>query len=244
MQTMYTAPPSNDFPEVDRDKGLPEAIPRPELLDQGQWSAKEVASNLYTESFEPVSMEKQDRWTRWPVLLLYGLIVALNAGLIGGFIGKAINNHINDTSLGDGCSSTTSTTANNTEVRTLSIPETDCPSDIHKQILLNRVSTFLKVSYKTLCGRRWTKEYLIAISSPTPSDCIEACASYTTRGNMTCLGASFVPGWWNQTRAMEGDKKKPFNCFLMGGEDTLIAPNEKDYEIVALCLKESACPGD
>ena len=43
---------------------------------------------------------------------------------------------------------------------------------------------------------------------------------------------------------MEGDKKKPFNCFLMGGEDTLIAPNEKDYEIVALCLKESACPGD
>lgn len=40
------------------------------------------------------------------------------------------------------------------------------------------------------------------------------------------------------------EKNKPFNCFLMGREDTNLVANEQEFEIVALCLEESACPGN
>jgi hypothetical protein len=92
-----------------------------------------------------------------------------------------------------------------------------------------------------VCALRWTDPHLAAVSTATPSDCIEACNSYNTprNGDKKCLGATFVPDWWNQTVAME-EKGRPFNCFLMSNM-TVVNKNDKNYEIVSLCLDKDAC---
>jgi hypothetical protein len=100
-------------------------------------------------------------------------------------------------------------------------------------------STNTRIQYTMVCATRWTNPHLVAISAATTSDCIEACSSFNDNAapDKTCLGASFVPQWWNQTRAM-GDKNAPFNCFLMGANDK-IEKNGLGFEIVALCLGDA-----
>jgi len=239
MQALRSsASPVGGYPEVDTDRHLPEIIPTPELSESKFVYEEETIPNATTQIHEPVSGQRHQRWTQWPYLILYSLILTLNAGLIGGYIGRAITSDRNS------CSIVSDTPKIHPDAPTLSIPRPNCPSDIHEQnVLDNQVSMFSRIEYKTLCGRRWTKDYLIAISSATVSDCAEACASYTIQANTTCAGASYVPTWWNQMLAME-EKDKPFNCFFMGGEDDGIVANEKEDEIVALCLKGKVCPVD
>lgn len=64
---------------------LPEAVAqmeisnyRPPYVTQKELVPHDYQLNDHTD---------RQRWTRWPFLLLYGLIIALAAGLIGGFIG-------------------------------------------------------------------------------------------------------------------------------------------------------------
>ncbi|KAF9695035.1 hypothetical protein EKO04_007080 [Ascochyta lentis] len=199
------------------------------------------------------------RWTRWPLLLLYGLLIAIIAGVIGRFIGKRIannsnnnnskvnnndsNNNKNDTFVNSESPNPSNSSSNNsTLARILPIPTTGC-SSISEQKYLASVSALWKVDYTTMCGTRWTDPQLTALSAATPSDCIEACQSYNAAeppNAQVCLGASFVPRWWNQTLAME-QKNEPFNCFLMEN-NTIINRNQLGFEVVALCLKD-ACRG-
>lgn len=180
---------------------------------------------------------------RWPFILAYGIVVAIMACVIGGLIGKAIfDNHQDHYYPSNEFSPPPNTTStNNTLARILPVPTTGCSPVSKRKYLHPTHSDFLNVHYTTLCATRWTDNHLAALSVATPSDCIEACDSLNDYNPpKACLGASFVPQWWNQTRAMER-KRAPFNCFLMGENKTMFA-NELGWEVVALCLDDS-CPG-
>ena len=194
------------------------------------------------EDLESHTTAAGQRWTRWPFLLTYGIAVALIAGVIGGFIGRATSNgHDDDKYPNTEFLPRTNTSSNDTLARTLPIPTTGCLPVSERKYLKPGHSDFVGVHYTTLCATRWTNNHLAAISAATPSDCIEACDSYNDYAPAkACLGTSFVPRWWNQTRAME-DKNNPFNCFLMGENDKLHM-NDLGFEVVALCLHD-ACGG-
>ncbi|KAF3053317.1 hypothetical protein E8E11_010730 [Didymella keratinophila] len=169
------------------------------------------------------------------------------AGAIGGVIGRAIVNKPQD----HGTPTTncpnptvspdplpTNTSSIDPSARILPISKTGCSSTTSQQYVPS-TSINSRIQYTMVCATRWTNPHLVAISAATTSDCIEACSSYNDNAmpDRTCLGASFVPQWWNQTRAM-GDKNAPFNCFLMGANDK-IEQNRLGFEIVALYLGEA-----
>lgn len=218
-------PSRDDFPEA-----VPHAFHR---------AQKEVIN----PDLEPNAPSFKPSWTRWPFLLVYRICFALIAGVIGGFIGKGISDnpqvhqHANTSFYPP-----TNTSANDKPLaRILPIPTTGCSPVDKRKYLHPTHSDFTGVHYTTLCATRWTDNHLAAISAAIPSDCIEACNSFNDFGPAkACLGASFVPQWWNQTAAMER-KRAPFNYFLMDDNKTVFA-NDLGFEVVALCLDES-CPG-
>ena len=218
---------------------LPEAIAQMETSTYHPLyvAQKEVVPHNFNTKFRA----DQQRLTRCPFLLLYGLFIALAAGLVGGFIGRAIfDKHTHGPFPNVDYVPSSNSSTNGTLARILPIPTTGCAPMERKS--RSSTSAQLQLQYLTLCSTRWTNAHLTAMSAATPSDCIEACKSYNDHRSMQpCLGAGFVPNWWNQTRAMEA-KNEPFNCFLMG-QNTSIIPNEMDFEIVALCLSKDACSG-
>lgn len=173
-------PSRDDFPEV-----VPPAFHR----------AQKEVTNL---NLEPNAPSSQPSWTRWPLLLVYGICVALIAGVIAGFIGKRISDdpqdhHHANTSL----YLPTNTSADDKPlVRILFILTTGC-SPINKRKYLYPIrSDFTGVYYTTLCATRWTDKHLTAISAATCSNCIEACDNFNDYGPAkACLGTSFVPQW-------------------------------------------------
>lgn len=246
MQTSKHSTSHDDLPEVAQAEptAYKYSVPIDPTPHAGQ-DSKEVVPH----GFEPGNVAHRRRWTRWPLLLLYAVLIAVVAGVIGGFIGKAITNSPkNDTLSSTEFSpptntSTTDTSTNDTLARILPIPTTNCPS-ISEQQYISSTSDYTQTPYTIMCATRWTNAHLVAISAATPSDCIEACESYNDNAptDRTCLGASFVPRWWNQTQAM-AMKNEPYDCFLMG-ENSTIFQNDQPFEIVALCLKsKDACPG-
>lgn len=214
---------------------LPEAI-----MSTGHTSQdfqKEVFIPQYPRSRSTIAGK---RWKRWQVLLSFGIAIALIAGIIGGFIGKAIFD-------GQPVHRYPNTpfsppTTNDTLARILPIPSTNCTPPTKRKYLPPAHSVFNQlVHYTTLCATRWNGDHLVSLSAATVSDCIDACGSYNDYAPMKrCLGARFVPLWWNQTKAME-ETGKPYNCFLMGDNNTMFA-NDLSFEVVALCLN-SSCPG-
>jgi hypothetical protein len=184
---------------------------------------------------------KAQKWMRWPLLLVYGLSIALLSGTIGGFIGKTISSSHVESIPDTNITTPTNTSSSDNSSHILPLPSTGC-TPVSQRKYISSKSAFLAIPYTTVCATRWTDSQLAALSAATPSDCIEACDSYNTPANKgkPCLGASFVPSWWNQTVAME-KKNNPFNCFLMD-KNTHLARNDQGFEIVALCMK-NACDG-
>ncbi|KAF9694800.1 hypothetical protein EKO04_006840 [Ascochyta lentis] len=199
------------------------------------------------------------RWTRWPLLLFFGLLLATLAGVAGGFIGKTLESRKRlDTVSGgsESCSISTSTppststspspttasTSTSTSPtplfqRTLAQPSTGC-STTSPYGTFKSVTLFLEAPYTTLCGQGWLNSELIALSAATPSDCVEACVMYNAHKNAAdreCVGGGFIPAWWNQTKAMEESGGMAYNCFLKSNASG-IARNNKAYEVVALCV--------
>lgn len=212
-------------------------------------------SSPYSEDPKPVVNRR--RLTGWPFLILYGLLLALIAGLAGGFIGKTIehNKHQNDvsdkdescatpTSLSPTSSTTTSTMSSASSTpssavfeRIIAQPSTGCTSVTSYNSFKARTQ-FLEWQYTTICGHGWLNDELFALSAATTSDCVEACVMYNAHksdGDRTCVGGGFVPEWWNQTKAMDESGGMAYNCFLKSNASG-IARNDKKYEVVALCL--------
>lgn len=205
---------------------------------------QELQKEVVPMPISPDDTVKPQRWTRWPFLLLYALLIAVIAGVIGGIIGKSISKDARpDTTTPINDTNPRNSSSNDNSTRILTIPATGCPADIHDQKYMTNVSRRWKVDYTTVCATRWTDPQLTALSAATVSDCIEACQSYNSANPPnanTCLGASFVPRWWDQEQAM-AQKNEPFNCFLMKN-NTILNKNKREFEIVALCLKD-ACNG-
>ncbi|KAJ8118953.1 hypothetical protein OPT61_g165 [Boeremia exigua] len=259
MQTSYYGVPHSD---------LPESVPNSEVATY-KFSVPD-STPLYTTVHDvyvpPVSIisetpkpaEKRRNLTSWPLLLLYGLVLSIVAGVAGGFIGKTIerNTYKNDAAATEkescptpaaistpittpttvsSASSTIPTSSSTTFVRTLAQPTTGCVSKTTYETFSARTK-FLEWKYTTMCGQGWLNDELIALSAATPSDCMEACImynAYKSSGDRPCVGGGFIPEWWNQTRAMDESGRMPYNCFLKSSVSG-IARNDKDYEVVAL----------
>ena len=226
---------------------LPEAVAPTEVSAYNYSISSDAALHGAQKEVVPHELEQnlaagRQKQKQWPFCLLYGVVVAIIAGVVGGFIGRAIfDGHKGHTFPHTEFSPPTNISSNKTLARILPIPTTGCSPVSERKYLKPAHSDFTAVHYTTLCATRWINNHLAAISAATPSDCIEACYSYNDYAPVrTCVGASFVPRWWNQTRAME-DKNASFNCFLMGQKDRIV-PNDLEFEVVALCL-EDACGG-
>lgn len=243
-----SASPITRLSQPDLSSMFPEAVPKPEsttyiypIPDQAPlYKADDVPPVV------PQPLPQRRKWTRWPCLLLFGLLLAILGGIIGGFVGKAIehNRHkvtspveqqSNVTSCPPPNSNSTSTPSNATA---LPIPYTGCPS-INGQKL---TSAHDIATYQIFCSTGWINDDIIAVSVLTPSDCIEACTTYNSNAinGAKCIGGGFVPSWLNQTKAME-DNHAPFNCLLKHNTSTL-SKNERPFEVVSVCL-EGECQG-
>lgn len=198
---------------------------------------------------------------RWPLLLLLGLLLMIIAGVAGGFIGKTIernnskrdNSHESETSPTSASASTPSsslasaTTAPSSTAgvstsgvfeRTIAQPSSGCSSADPYRSFKAR-SHFLNIPYTTVCGQGWLSYDLTSMSVATQSDCIEACSQYNAHketGDRSCVGAGFIPAWWNQTLAMVESGVTPYNCFLKTNVSGIARNNEK-FEVIAICME-------
>lgn len=62
--------------------------------------------------------------------------------------------------------------------------------------------------------------------------------SHKKDSDRKCFGGGYIPDWWNQTKAMAESGGMPYNCFLKSN-DTGTGRNNKDIEVVSLCLPGS-----
>jgi hypothetical protein len=202
---------------------------------------------------------------RWPLLLLLGLLLMIIAGVAGGFIGKTIerNNSKGVVSLESATaaaptptsssslaslassasfatpapSSTADISTSGVFERTIVQPSSGCSSADPYRSFKAR-SQILNIPYTTVCGQGWLSDDLIAMSVATQSDCIESCSQYNSvkeSSARSCVGAGFIPAWWNQTLAMVESKITPYNCFLKTNTSGIARNNEK-FEVIAICM--------
>ena len=200
------------------------------------------------------------KWSRWPLLILYGVLLMLIAGVAGGFIGQTIERRNNEGDVSPGsetrptstsaaaipslssssspASSATPASASTVFERTIPQPSSGCNSSDPYRSFKSR-SYYLEVPYTTICSQGWLNDELTAMSVATPSDCIESCVMYNAykrTNDRSCVGGGFIPEWWNQTQAMDESGNMPYNCFLKSNTSG-IARNNKKYEVVALCIE-------
>lgn len=244
----------SDLPEPVYDSGV--ATYKFSVLERSPRapdSTIHAASSSTTVNQTAQLTRKRRSLTCWPLVLLYGLVLAIVAGVAGGFIGKMLErNSSNKVVPAKGsCAnqtssipapSTSSTTLSPTFVRTLAQPITGCTSSTTYNSFKARTN-LLDLQYTTLCGQGWGQDDLFPLSAATPSDCVESCFVYNDRkssSNQVCIGRGFVPEWWNQTRSMD-EGGLGFNCFLKSNVSG-IARNNKAFEVVALCIN-GVCDG-
>lgn len=213
-------------------------------------------SPKYSVVEEPRTRQKKSN--RWPLLLLYGLLLAIIAGVAGGLIGEKIgrNKHSKDAFINNTtCPTPTSVsvqslssaslipsstpTASTTDFeRTIPQPTSGCTSAAPYRSFKSR-SNYLNIPFSTICGQGWLSSDLTAMSVATQSDCIESCSQYNAQkqtGDRSCVGAGFLPTWWNQTLAMVESGITPYNCFLKTNTSGIARNNEK-FEVIALCME-------
>jgi hypothetical protein len=206
----------------------------------------------------PDSHQKPRRalFLSWPCLMFYAILVPVAAGVGGGLLGKhiAMKSYEQDrATLQQGASGSqactspmapaASATSTPTSASAFAIPTTGC-TPFTQQRSFKSTTKFLAWPYTTWCATGWNNDELVAMAVSTPSDCVEACAMYNTHkgsDGRECVGGGFIPQWVNQSQAMEQSGGMPYNCFLKSN-DTGTARNNKDIEIVSLCM-QGACLG-
>jgi hypothetical protein len=266
MEAIKEPPHHSDLPEtvvnVDRSSvykySVPES-PQPHTTVYALHTVDEASPLPSAPSEIEQSQSRCGTARRWPLLLLLGLLLMTIAGVAGGFIGKTIehNNSKGDVSLVSASASTpspslasstsfamptASSTADNNASgvfeRTIIQPSSGCSSADPYRSFKAR-SHILNIPYTTVCGQGWLSSDLISMSVATQSDCIESCSQYNSvkeSGDRSCVGAGFIPAWWNQTLAMVQSKITPYNCFLKTNTSG-IARNNQEFEVIAICME-------
>lgn len=244
---------------------IPES-PQPHTTIYAVPAVDDASPSPSTPSEIEKSSPQRGTTRRWPLLLLLGLLLTTIAGVAGGFIGKSIEHRKSkgDVSLTSASASTPSSSlASSTSItmpstaiamptssstvddnasglfeRTIVQPSSGCSSTDPYRSFKAR-SQILNIPYMTVCGQGWLSSDLISMSVATQSDCIESCSQYNSvkeSSDRMCVGAGFIPAWWNQTLAMVQSKITPYNCFLKtntGG----IARNNEEFEVIAICME-------
>ncbi|KAF2008100.1 hypothetical protein P154DRAFT_516837 [Amniculicola lignicola CBS 123094] len=189
----------------------PELAPKPESHAY-IYPVPEVAPLYKVDTNPPIPYvaKKQRRWNWWPYLIIYGLLVAVVAALIGGFVGKTLEhndskkeitrlnnslNSLNDASCSTNTSPpsrTTSPTSSPSSTSSSSASATPTPTTaniprpttgcnpVDKQASFRSLSTSLDLPFDTLCWTGWTQDDLYPLYTITPSDCFESCAAYNS----------------------------------------------------------------
>ncbi|KAF2026080.1 hypothetical protein EK21DRAFT_92720 [Setomelanomma holmii] len=194
-------------------------------------SIPEPSSRLNTDS------KARPRWTKWPALCLLGLIIAILAGLVGGFIGKAVEGkRLSGSSSDTTIQAQTSacSTAYQTPFASLTpsnpsdasdIPKTGCPDISNGSYPLGTFrTTSSNATYKLTCNTDWVGKDIGSIHA----------TSYNDIG-ATCIGATFVPAWINRTLAMLMVGMSG-NCFLKYNASGY-PENYNKEEVLGVCLE-------
>jgi hypothetical protein len=264
MSKPYTADAGSNLPEVNhQEESYAYALPvqSPAYVVPSQ-------KNYYPPSSgesSPVPATTRKTWMRWWVLALIGLFVAVIAGLVGGFIGQAIQKGREPSEVSQAqaaapapssCSNSTSAAptpspgAPANAVGTIVIPDTGCDFPASKERRrIDRQTTFTKVNYTIICNSGWPgSDAIIGLFTLSPSDCMEACAKYnefvTSPTGKRCVGGGFIPDWTNQTLSAKAQGGSSFNCYLKDTNKNIVTNDRagEGLEVVALCL-EGLCNG-
>lgn len=244
---------------------VPES-PQPHTTAYAVPTVDDASHSLSTPSEIEKSSPQRGTVRRWLLLLLLGLLLMAIAGVAGGFIGKSIehNKSKGDVSLASASASTPSLSlASSTSIAmpssSVAMPTSSSTADDNASGLFERTivqplsgcssadpyrsfkarSQILNIPYTTVCGQGWLSSDLISMSVATQSDCIESCSQYNSvkgSSDRMCVGAGFIPAWWNQTLAMVQSKITPYNCFLKTNTSG-IARNKEEFEVIAICME-------
>jgi hypothetical protein len=242
----YRDDPAQNAPEVhnQHDAGLypAEQTAHAYALPSGKTYDDAPPVDLY-----PAPAAARQGWKRWWILALIGLFIALLAGLVGGFIGQAIQKGREPSSVppaatnGNSSASTPPQNLANGTVGTIVIPQTGCNFETSRdRNRLSNTTVYSKKRYTTICNSGWVDFLIVGLWTLTPSDCMEACIAYNLNAptQRPCVGGGFVPSWTNQTLANIDLGGPPLNCYLQSNSSGVI-PNDQeklDNEVVALCL--------
>lgn len=261
---MYRDDPANTAPEVNHDQpsnytySVPDPTPAYAVAPMKAYDHPSPSAPL---PVTPTKSTARKGWRRWWILALLGLLIAVGAGLVGGFIGQAIEKGRQPSSTGLSAPASASSCPNSTTsattpppgqsadiVASIKLPNTGCNYPASKERRrINGTTNFFKANYTTVCSSGWPSAGLLGIWAIDPSDCIEACYKYNSAAKAAnrpssermCVGSGFVPVWVNRTvSSREQSMGPPFNCFLQS-DAAGIVPNDRDKvgeEVVALCL--------
>ncbi|KAH7087337.1 hypothetical protein FB567DRAFT_442838 [Paraphoma chrysanthemicola] len=205
-------------------------------------------NQLYPDA--PLPAARRKGFTRWWVLALIGLIIAIIAGLVGGFIGQAIQKGRESSTFSPSPSNGSSVKppagSSSDSNDTIVLPDTGCGWPGSKQRKrMPSTSTYSHMKFTTICNSGWKgNAEIIGIWTLTPSDCIESCARFNLnqenhKNTTKCVGGGFIPDWTNRTVGSRAQQGQPFNCFLHSTTDALTS-NDQEFvgvEVVALCLQ-------
>ncbi|KAF2447435.1 hypothetical protein P171DRAFT_509710 [Karstenula rhodostoma CBS 690.94] len=194
-----------------------------------------------TQAPLPHQPAKHTNYARWLLLVVVGIIIAVIAGLAGGFIGKSIEAGIHEEPVGaatptqptDSCgagpTSTRATVLTKTATETLvvqpsatgtvDVPSTGCSGagNITGQTSFN-------VNFTTICQTDWPGSDIFAFKSGSVYDCADSCYMWNEYGlrRPRCLASAFVPDWSDSSLAIE-ELGAPMNCFLKQASNPVTA---------------------
>ncbi|KAF1851023.1 uncharacterized protein K460DRAFT_412646 [Cucurbitaria berberidis CBS 394.84] len=220
---------------------LPEAV----YQEDPPRNAAQIPKEPYYSTWPQEPAERRTWWTRWPWLFIIGILTAVLAGLVGGFIGKSIEGNRHNSAVpnaqASACPSTTASSPTSTTSPSANsqivIPKTGCPDATGRTFQ----SSFSNATFKHFCNVDWTGNDIASVYATTISDCVKTCSTVNQYGriNKTCIGATFVPAWANRTQAMQS-VDRPSNCFMKYAAEGYPG-NKRQEETVVVCL-EGKCP--
>lgn len=158
MAQSYHDNPSHNAPEVNHQSNSLHAV-----ADYTQAQPLTTAKEPYyhpsptIETYAiPTKPGKEDRWKRWWALALMGLLIAPVAGLVGGFIGQAIEKGRATCTSSDSTLATVPVdNAPRTATGIMVNANTGCNFESRERRRIDNRTEVSRTSYTTVCNSEW-----------------------------------------------------------------------------------------